>query len=137
MSIASQATKSIKAVPQQYDFDGICVWLRTEIAKVFKTETQAIDIRASVAELGLDSMSVVMLVGNLEELLQLELEPSLIYEYDSLESFCQQLAIMHQKQIQKQQAANKTQMTVNVVASFTAEPVEESLSYWLETANFT
>jgi FkbH-like protein/thioester reductase-like protein len=119
-----------------YNFAKICSFLQNQIAEAIKKNPSEVELSLSIEELALDSLNIVRLVGTLEELLNLELEPSLIYEYDSLESFCRQLEIMHQKQLQKEKDAVKAQLHINITASFTSEPVEESLLYWLDKLSF-
>jgi FkbH-like protein/thioester reductase-like protein len=118
------------------NFASICSFLKARIAETINQHHKEIDLSLSIEDLSLDSINIVKIVGTLEELLNLELEPSLIYEYESLESFCKQLEVIHQKQVQKEKDAGKTKININIAASFTSEPVEESLQYWLDKLSF-
>ena len=60
-------------------------WLQEQVAELVERSTDEIALDAPLAEQGLDSVDAVGLSGELEELLQIELDPTIAYEYPSIE----------------------------------------------------
>jgi acyl-CoA synthetase (AMP-forming)/AMP-acid ligase II/acyl carrier protein len=68
-------------------------WLTTNLAMYLKVETAAIETTAPFAQYGLDSSVAVSLTGELAEWLELtELEPTLFWEYPSIDALAQYLS---------------------------------------------
>ncbi|WP_018969775.1 thioester reductase domain-containing protein [Rubritalea marina] len=112
-------------------------WVTNYIAETLLEEPEDIHLSQSLDDLALDSMSVVRMAGELEELLGgVEVEASLMYEYDSLDTLCEQLEIMHAGQLSRNQEKG-TPLHCTICASFTAEPVEESVKYALSKLGFS
>lgn len=106
-------------------------WLCTTVARLLELTPAEIDIAQDLRALALDSVQVVRLAGELESLLGVELEPSLLYEYASLGALAEQLTIMSRQQRERERERGMTPLPVRVAASFTAEPLEPSLRYLL------
>lgn len=106
--------------------------LKEEISQRKNLSIEDIDLSNRLDDFSLDSVSIVRLAGILGERLKLELEPTLLSEFNNLEKMITQLEIMHQKVIQDRVNQGKVDIDINIVASFTAEPVEEFLRYWLD-----
>lgn len=70
----------------------IQTWLITQLAEQLGIACEHIDSRISITEYGLDSIIGVSLAGDLEEWLQLELSPTLLWDYPTIELLAQHLA---------------------------------------------
>jgi acyl carrier protein len=66
--------------------------IRRHLAEVFEVEPGEIDMEASFNQLGVDSSCAVALVGDLENYLGMEIEPTLPYDYPSVRKLAEQLA---------------------------------------------
>src|SRR5579872_1010219 len=67
-------------------------WLVENIAGVIEVEPSCIDITEPFASYGLESIDVVGLSGDLQEWLQRELPPTLLYDYPTIQSLAHYLA---------------------------------------------
>lgn len=74
------------------DREAIQPWLVTNLAEQLGMEPQDIDICHPFSEYGLDSITGVSLAGDLQEWLGLELSPTLLWDYPSIETLAQYLA---------------------------------------------
>ncbi|HEY9878955.1 MAG TPA: AMP-binding protein [Leptolyngbyaceae cyanobacterium] len=72
--------------------DAIQVWMVRWLAEALQTSEMAIDVRKPFAEYGLDSVTAVELADALETALKLPLEPTLAYEYPTIEALARHLA---------------------------------------------
>lgn len=131
--IAPEKNKSLKSL-ENLDFEAIAQLVKTEISKRIGVDSNRIDLTKPLDDFALDSLNTVRLAGILEENLGLEIEPALMKEYDSLEQMIQQLEIQHQKKILQQQT--QKEISFYVVSSFTGEPVEEFLRYWMSQLHY-
>ncbi len=66
-------------------------WLVNYLAELLEVETKKIDITHSFDEYGLNSSDAIFLTGELEEWLESELEPTLVYEYSTIKKLAQYL----------------------------------------------
>jgi acyl carrier protein len=67
-------------------------WLRDAIARLINAAPDTISSTAPFSELGLNSLMMVRIAGELEELLDVELHPTVAYEYSTIEALCAYLA---------------------------------------------
>ena len=70
----------------------IQTWLTTQLAEQLGIACEHIDSRIAITEYGLDSITGVSLAGDLEEWLQLQLSPTLLWDYPTIELLAQHLA---------------------------------------------
>jgi acyl transferase domain-containing protein/acyl-CoA synthetase (AMP-forming)/AMP-acid ligase II/acyl carrier protein len=61
-------------------------WMSSRVAARLGRSHRAIDVRAPLSELGLDSMALVELSGELERRIGTKVSPSLLYAYPSIEA---------------------------------------------------
>lgn len=103
-------------------------WLRYEMAKSTNMSLNEIDFSRSVNDLGLSSVHVVRLAGEIEDLLGIEIEPTSFYEFTSIESLCESVLAMHDG---RKSRASQLASTVPLIvaATFTAEPLEDTLRH--------
>lgn len=109
-------------------------WLASTVARLIEVAPEQIDGAQHLRALALDSMQVVRLAGEIEARFEVELEPSLLYEYDSLDALAGQLDVMTRQQRERERGT--TPLRVCVAASFTAEPIEPSLRFLLAKLQF-
>lgn len=67
-------------------------WLLDQIAAETGQNPAEIDINLPFAAVGLDSVQAISLTGELEDLLGIELEPTLIFEYPTISRLAKFLA---------------------------------------------
>ncbi len=129
-SLKTPVTSSIQSAAD------IAQWVKSRLAVPLKLASPAdLDLRRSAEDLALDSMIVVRLAGELEERLEIELEPSLIYEFESLAAYVKQLEVMHRKARERRGDVGQP-IALALAATFTAEPVGEALKFGLARLGF-
>ena len=70
----------------------IQAWLVAQLAERLKMPAKEIDPREPFAAYGMDSLTALMMAGDLETWLGRHLSPSLMYDYPSIEALAQHLA---------------------------------------------
>ncbi|MBL8617610.1 MAG: thioester reductase domain-containing protein [Deltaproteobacteria bacterium] len=115
--------------------EGFREWLRLEIAKSADVGYVGADFNLSLSEMGMSSVHVVRLTGEIEKLLGLELDSSFLHDFDHVEDLCQALFRMVEgrKRRAEEQAAR---LPISIAATFTAEPIEESVRHALSRLGF-
>ena len=79
---------SSKKLPTEIEIQD---WLISYIAELLQIEANELDVRTSFDRYGLDSVAAYELTGDLATWLNRELDPTLIYNYPTIETFTQQL----------------------------------------------
>ncbi len=74
------------------DLSAIQAWFISYLADLLEIEPAQIDIRKSFDSYGLDSVSAITVVGDLEDWLGYTVPSEIIYEYPSIEVLSQHLA---------------------------------------------
>jgi acyl carrier protein len=74
------------------DASSIQSWCINYVARILDTPRERIDPGVDLDRLGLDSSTAVALVMSLEEWLDVELAPELLFEYPTIASFSKHLA---------------------------------------------
>ncbi|MDJ0796948.1 MAG: acyl carrier protein [Calothrix sp. MO_167.B12] len=64
----------------------IQAWLVSYLAELLEIEPNEIDVKIPFERYGLDSSAAVGMTGDLEECLGYELDPTLIYDYPTIET---------------------------------------------------
>ena len=67
-------------------------WLTHYLAKKLNIPTSEIDSFKSFAKYGIDSAESITLIGELEKMIKRDLEPSLIFDYPTINSLCNYLS---------------------------------------------
>jgi acyl carrier protein len=67
-------------------------WLVTQLAEILELPPAEIDVTARFDRYGLDSIAAVSLTGDLEDWLDYELDPVLMYDYPTIQGVAQYLA---------------------------------------------
>jgi acyl transferase domain-containing protein/acyl-CoA synthetase (AMP-forming)/AMP-acid ligase II/acyl carrier protein len=87
----------VPAGPPRRSVEEIEGWLIAWIARDSGCEPGAVGVRESLSRLGLDSMAVTLLVGELESWLGLPLSPTIVYEHSTVEALARHLAGQHRQ----------------------------------------
>lgn len=113
------------------DPDNFREWLRNELAKSSDIGYTRVDFSMSLAELGVSSLHIVRLTGELEKLLEIELEPSLLQEFDTIEDMT--ASLLRMRESRRARAVQRgAGLPIAITATFTAEPTEPALLHLLE-----
>ena len=72
--------------------DAIREWIVTYIADLLEVSTDEIDTESSFDRYGLDSSAAIGLTGDLEDWLGKEVDPTLLYDYPTVEGLVEYLA---------------------------------------------
>jgi len=104
MQIQTSQLTQIKTVPQNYNAYGkrnisrqprtkleIQNWLVSYLSSMLFVEASEIDIETPFDRYGLDSATAIGLTGDLEDWLAVDLEPTLIYDYPSVEALSEHI----------------------------------------------
>ncbi|MGA9769013.1 MAG: acyl carrier protein [Blastocatellia bacterium] len=67
-------------------------WLRTQLAESLVTDPAQIDVREPFASYGLSSVAAISLTADLEDWLQIRLEPTLAWDYPTIELLARYLS---------------------------------------------
>lgn len=66
-------------------------FLKLELSKFLSTPPEKIDIETPFEKYGLDSAKAVLMVGKLEDLLDVELPSTLLWDYNNIKSLSEHL----------------------------------------------
>ena len=67
-------------------------WLRSALAELLNVRSDEVDIKTRFARFGVDSASALIITDMLSEWLGLELDSTLLYEYETIEQLARHLA---------------------------------------------
>ena len=70
---------------KKYSTEELEEWLISQVSKELEIEEDDIDIELPFANYGFDSVSVVGLSGELEDLLHIKLNPTIVYEFPTIQ----------------------------------------------------
>ncbi|MEO1375582.1 MAG: acyl carrier protein [Cyanobacteria bacterium J06635_10] len=91
-SLTNSENGHIAAASESVSAATIQAWLVSYLAEMLEIEPVEVDITLEFNDYGLDSSAAVGITGDLEEWLERELEPTLLYDYPTIESLAQHLA---------------------------------------------
>lgn len=66
-------------------YESILQWISVRLAEIVKINIDQVDPQLPFDRYGLDSLNAVILIGELSDWLQLELDPSIVYDYPTIE----------------------------------------------------
>jgi acyl carrier protein len=69
-------------------------WLIAHIARLAKLDADEIDVNQPFSHYALDSVATVGLTADLEDLLELQLQPTLLWDYPTIASLARHLATL-------------------------------------------
>lgn len=67
-------------------------WIVAYIAELLEVDPEEVDITVPFDTYGLDSSAAVVLTGDLENWLETEIEPTLLYDYPTVEALVRHLS---------------------------------------------
>ncbi|MBD2208743.1 acyl carrier protein [Calothrix sp. FACHB-156] len=74
-----------------YSYEQIQDWLVAYMANILEITPDEVDVKMLFDEYGLDSSMVVGMIGDLENWLGCDLDPTLVYDYSTIEALAQHL----------------------------------------------
>ena len=125
-------THTLEHLPPQRSVAEFRDWLRHEIGKCTDLPLGEVDFTRSIHALGMSSVHVVRLAGEIEELLSIEVEPTAFYEFDSVDELCDELLAMHVRRKRRDAQNASPSPTLIVAATFTAAPLGDALQFLLK-----
>jgi acyl carrier protein len=69
-------------------------WLRERVAAYADVPADGIDVDARLTDLGLDSVYALTLCGDIEDTFNIEMDPSVIWDHDTIRALADALAGM-------------------------------------------
>lgn len=72
-------------------------WIRQEIRQCIGPDSSDLALSQSIHALGMSSVHVVRLAGEIEEHLAIEIDPIAFYDFESIETLCQTLWGLHER----------------------------------------
>jgi acyl carrier protein len=88
---ASESAGGVDGAPQR-SAEEIQEWLVNHLASALSISPDTIDVTALFDDFGLDSPTAVGMTGELEEWLGKRVDPTLIFDYPTIEQFSQRVA---------------------------------------------
>jgi acyl carrier protein len=76
---------------EQWSGVDVKAWICSYVADILGIESAEVDVNENFDLLGVDSASGIGLVGDLESLLHIEVDPTLIYDYPNIELLSRKL----------------------------------------------
>ncbi len=85
-NLNGDSTKKIPTAPEIQD------WMVSYLADLLETDPEEIDVTIPFDRYGLDSSAAVGMTGDLEDWLGTEIDPTLLYDYPTVEALVQHLS---------------------------------------------
>lgn len=90
LEVATRGTIATKQIPTATE---IQAWIVAYIADLLEVDVDEIDVNIPFDRYGLDSSAAVGLTGDLEDWLGREINPTLLYDYPTVEALVQHLSL--------------------------------------------
>ena len=71
---------------RKFTKDSICTWVTDYLAEVLEVDRSSIAPNVELEALGLNSALVVSMLGDLEEWLGVEISPSVVFDYPTIDA---------------------------------------------------
>lgn len=91
MTESAQKTRKLPSELETQD------WLVSYVAQLLEIDEDEIDVRTSLKRYGLDSSMTLGLISDLEAWLECDLEPTLVYNYSTIESLAKHISTFQPK----------------------------------------
>lgn len=91
-SLNQQAVSKTSNYPSYSEIES---WLISYLSKLLEVDPNTIDVTHTFESYGLDSSAAVGLSGDLQEWLKTELEPTLLFDYPTIETLSHHLTETH------------------------------------------
>ena len=76
----------------EYTYEQIKTWIVSYLAELLEVDSDDVETTVPFDRYSLDSHAIVGLSGDLEDWLEIELEPTLLYDYPTIEALASYLA---------------------------------------------
>lgn len=111
-----------------YSAEAISGWFSHQLAKQLRINTEEIQPQDTIADFALDSLTAVKLMGKLSDWLNFELSSTMLYEHDNITALAQEISRI----VSQGRELEENFLKITIAASFTAEPIEEALAFWIK-----
>lgn len=99
------------------------------LSALVELPAEQIDVNQGLENYLVDSVKLLQFVSVINSSLQINIEPTLLFEYGTIKDIAKQIAVIHSAELKVVQDSNKKTLFINLIASFTGEPLSESLEY--------
>ena len=90
--------------------EAIQQWLVTQVAESLRIDAMEIDVREPFASYGLSSVAALSLSADLEDWLQIQVKPTLVWDYPTFDSLARQLSDEFERALDNRQSAEAVSM---------------------------
>lgn len=91
MAIQTNVVNAVATTQNQVNKQTIQAWLVSYLSELLEIEPTEIDVQVPFERYGLDSSAAIGLTGDLENFLGYEVEPTILYDYPTIEILSEQL----------------------------------------------
>ncbi|TRV03200.1 MAG: acyl carrier protein [Microcystis wesenbergii Mw_QC_B_20070930_S4] len=77
------------ALVEEFSRESLTQWLVEKVAHYLEKNPSEIDPHQHLADYGLDSVYAIRLCGDIEELIKMPVEPTLVWDYPSIDEMVQ------------------------------------------------
>lgn len=92
LAVSSKTKESLNETPKPITEIELQTWMISYLAELLEIDSDDIDINIPFDSYGLDSEVAVGMTGDLENWLEKELDPTLLYNYPTIKTFTKHLA---------------------------------------------
>jgi acyl carrier protein len=85
---------NVSVVTRDISEQRIAKWLREYLAKKLEVEESKVDPTVPFVELGIDSMTAVVMTGDLGDWLGFDIEPSQLFEFPTVSEFAARVSAL-------------------------------------------
>lgn len=96
MAIQTNRINAVATTKKQGNKEMIQVWLVSYLSELLEIEPTEIDVQVPFERYGLDSSAAIGLTGDLGNFLGYEVEPTILYDYPTIEILSEQLVATNQ-----------------------------------------
>jgi acyl carrier protein len=96
MAIQTNVINAVATTKNQVNKETIQAWLVSYLSELLEIAPTEIDVKVPFERYGLDSSAAIGLTGDLENFLGYEVEPTILYDYPTIEILSEQLVATSQ-----------------------------------------
>lgn len=96
MASQTNVINAVATTKNQVNKETIQAWLVSYLSELLEIEPTEIDVKVPFERYGLDSSAAIGLTGDLENFLGYEVEPTILYDYPTIEILSEQLVATSQ-----------------------------------------
>lgn len=80
---------------------GVKAWLSEYLSREHAIDPDRVRLKTTFSELGIDSATGVAMTLDVGQWLEIEIEPTVIFDYPTVELFCSHVEHIHQQKLDK------------------------------------